>query len=200
LEFALLELALLEFALLELALLLGAACRPDARRRRRLRPRPLRQPRRLGRSGRRPRRGRARRRRLRQEICSDLARRLVMPNPKARRPTVTRTATTAAQLQRMALAITLAALTSLVSLGGADLQGLKSAGLTGTPPPNAALIKQLLDTLASNWLWLVGTGVGLVLVLLAGMLAFGSRSAPDVLFRVIAGIGLILVVIPTALA
>jgi hypothetical protein len=80
------------------------------------------------------------------------------------------------------------------------LDGLKAAGLTGTPPPNAPLIKQLMDTLASNWLWLVGTGVGLVLVLLAGMLTFGSRSAPDVLFRVIAGIGLILVVIPTSLA
>jgi hypothetical protein len=113
---------------------------------------------------------------------------------------VTRTATTAAQLQRMALAITLAALTSLVSLSGADLQGLKAAGLTGTPPPNSALITKLIGDLTSNWLWLVGTGVGLVLILLAGMLAFGSRSAPDVLFRVIAGIGLILIVIPTALA
>jgi hypothetical protein len=80
------------------------------------------------------------------------------------------------------------------------LWGLKAAGLTGTPPPNSALIVKLIATLTSNWLWLVGTGVGLVLVLLAGMLAFGSRSAPDVLFRVIAGIGIILVVIPTALA
>jgi len=114
--------------------------------------------------------------------------------------TRTTTATTAAQLRRTALAATLVALTPLVSLTAANLHGLKAAGLTGTPPPNAALIKTLLDTLASNWLWLVGTGVGLVLVLLAGMLAFGSRSAPDVLFRVIAGIGLILVVIPTALA
>jgi len=80
------------------------------------------------------------------------------------------------------------------------LDGLKAAGLTGKAPPNAALITKLIDTLTSNWLWLIGTGVSLVLVLLAGMLAFGSRSAPDVLFRVIAGIGLILVVIPTALA
>lgn len=80
------------------------------------------------------------------------------------------------------------------------LDGLKAAGLTGKAPPNAALITKLIETLSSNWLWLVGTGVSLVLVLLAGMLAFGSRSAPDVLFRVIAGIGLILVVIPTALA
>jgi hypothetical protein len=97
-----------------------------------------------------------------------------------------------------ALALLLSA--ALLGHAAAPLAGLKAAGLTGTPPPNSALIKTLLDTLASNWLWLVGTGVGLVLVLLAGMLAFGSRSAPDVLFRVIAGIGLILVVIPTALA
>jgi hypothetical protein len=93
-----------------------------------------------------------------------------------------------------------ALLTAVAAAAVLPLEGLKAAGLTGTPPPNAALIKTLMDTLASNWLWLVGTGVGLVLVLLAGMLAFGSRSAPDVLFRVIAGIGLILVVIPTALA
>lgn len=98
--------------------------------------------------------------------------------------------------------LALLALTSSVLLerGAALLAGLKAAGLTGTPPPNAPLITALIGTLQSNWLWLVGTGVGLVLVLLAGMLAFGSRSAPDVLFRVIAGIGLILIVIPTALA
>ena len=88
----------------------------------------------------------------------------------------------------------------LVAHGAGLLWGLKAAGLTGTPPPNSQLIVTLIATLTSNWLWLVGTGVGLVMVLLAGMLAFGSRSAPDVLFRVIAGIGLILVVIPTALA
>jgi len=93
--------------------------------------------------------------------------------------------------------------TFVVVLARGDLRlldGLKAAGLTGEAPPNAALITKLIETLSSNWLWLVGTGVSLVLVLLAGMLAFGSRSAPDVLFRVIAGIGLILVVIPTALA
>lgn len=97
----------------------------------------------------------------------------------------------------------LALLVPVVVLAHGDLSlldGLKAAGLTGKAPPNAALITKLIETLTSNWLWLIGTGVGLVLVLLAGMLAFGSRSAPDVLFRVIAGIGLILVVIPTALA
>lgn len=97
-----------------------------------------------------------------------------------------------------ALALLLSA--ALLEHAAGPLAGLKAAGLTGTPPPNAELIQKLIGTLASNWLWLVGTGVGLVLVLLGGMLAFGSRSAPDVLFRVIAGIGIILIVIPTALA
>lgn len=91
--------------------------------------------------------------------------------------------------------LALLACTDLVRLGG-----LKAAGLTGKAPPNADLIKSLIATMTSNWLWLVATGVGLVLVLVAGMLAFGSQRAPDVLFRVVAGVGLILVVIPTALA
>ncbi len=99
------------------------------------------------------------------------------------------------------LAAATTALVALALLAHAQLlSGLKAAGLTGTPPPNSALITKLIGDLTSNWLWLVGTGVGLVLVLLGGMLAFGSRSAPDVLFRVIAGIGIILVVIPSALA
>jgi hypothetical protein len=88
----------------------------------------------------------------------------------------------------------------IAGTGAARLAGLKAAGLTGTPPPNAKLIEALIGTMTSNWLWLVATGVGLVLVLVSGMLAFGSQRAPDVLFRVVAGVGLILVVIPTALA
>jgi hypothetical protein len=106
-------------------------------------------------------------------------------------------------VRRLRLLAAIALATFVVVLARGDLgllDGLKAAGLTGKAPPNAALITKLIETLSSNWLWLVGTGVSLVLVLLAGMLAFGSRSAPDVLFRVIAGIGLILVVIPTALA
>ena len=101
---------------------------------------------------------------------------------------------------RAAQTLAAAVLTAVAAAVVLPLDGLKAAGLTGTPPPNSALIVTLIATLTSNWLWLVGTGVGLVFVLLAGMLAFGSRSAPDVLFRVIAGIGIILIVIPTALA
>jgi hypothetical protein len=116
---------------------------------------------------------------------------------------VTRIALTTTSRSRLALsALALVAFLAPLEHTAATglLSGLKAAGLTGTPPPNSALIVKLIATLTSNWLWLVGTGVGLVMVLLAGMLAFGSRSAPDVLFRVIAGIGIILVVIPTALA
>ena len=115
---------------------------------------------------------------------------------------MTRSALSTAPHSRLTLSV-LALLTVycvLVAHGAGLLWGLKAAGLTGTPPPNSQLIVTLIATLTTNWLWLVGTGVGLVMVLLAGMLAFGSRSAPDVLFRVIAGIAIILVVIPTALA
>jgi len=115
---------------------------------------------------------------------------------------VTRIAPTSTAVPlRAAVGAVLAVLVCLpAGLAAAQLHGLKAAGLTGEPPPNSGLIVTLIATLTSNWLWLVGTGVGLVMVLLAGMLTFGSRSAPDVLFRVIAGVGIILVVIPTALA
>lgn len=88
----------------------------------------------------------------------------------------------------------------LVASTGCGLAALKSAGLTGSAPQGSGVIKQLITTLTSNWEWLIGTGVGLVLVLIAGMMMFGSQRAPDHLFRVIGGIMLILVVIPAVLA
>jgi len=81
-----------------------------------------------------------------------------------------------------------------------SLAALRGAGLNGTPPPNATIIKKLIDDLTANWIWLIGTGAGLVLIILAGLFMVGSRSAPDWLFKVIGGVLLILVVIPTALA
>jgi hypothetical protein len=86
------------------------------------------------------------------------------------------------------------ALTSAVSLAA-----LRAAGLNGTAPPNAAVIKKLINDLTDNWIWLISTGAGLVLVILAGLLMVGSRTAPDWLFKVIGGVLMILVVIPTAL-
>ncbi len=81
-----------------------------------------------------------------------------------------------------------------------SLQALRGAGLNGKPPENSAVIKKLIDDLTNNWEWLIITGMGMVLIILAGLLMVGSRTAPDWLFKVIGGVLLILVVIPTALA
>ncbi len=81
-----------------------------------------------------------------------------------------------------------------------EISALKAAGLTGTAPSGSGAITQLVATLTSNWEWLIGTGVGLVLMLIAGLMMFGSQRAPDHLFRVIGAIMLILIVIPAVLA
>ena len=83
---------------------------------------------------------------------------------------------------------------------GVPLGALRAAGLNGTAPSGAGAFKTLISTLTSNWEWLIGTGVGLVLVLIAGLMIAGSQRAPDHLFRVIGGIMLILIVIPAILA
>jgi type IV secretory pathway VirB2 component (pilin) len=81
-----------------------------------------------------------------------------------------------------------------------ELAALKAAGFTGQVPVGGKVIKSLVGTLQSNWEWLIATGVGLVLVVVAGLMMFGSQRAPDHLFRVIAGVLMILVVIPAVLA
>jgi hypothetical protein len=91
-----------------------------------------------------------------------------------------------------------AALAALYAAG--ELAALKAAGFTGQVPVGGKVIKSLVGTLQSNWEWLIATGVGLVLVVVAGLMMFGSQRAPDHLFRVIAGVLLILVVIPAVLA
>jgi hypothetical protein len=83
---------------------------------------------------------------------------------------------------------------------GSPLAALKAAGLKGSMPVGGQAISGLIGTLQSNWEWLIATGVGLVLVLLAGLMIFGSIRATDHLFRVVGGIMLILVVIPAVLA
>lgn len=93
----------------------------------------------------------------------------------------------------------IAAAAALVA-AGSPLAALKAAGLKGSMPVGGQAIAGLIGTLQSNWEWLIATGVGLVLVLLAGLMIFGSIRATDHLFRVIAGIMLILVVIPAVLA
>jgi hypothetical protein len=84
--------------------------------------------------------------------------------------------------------------------GAARLSALKAAGLSGIAPRGGNAFVGLVRELQQNWTWLVSTGLGLVLVLIAGLMVAGSRQAPDWLFRVIGGIMLILVVIPAVLA
>lgn len=81
-----------------------------------------------------------------------------------------------------------------------ELAALKAAGFTGQVPVGGKVIQDLISTLQSNWEWLIATGVSLVLVVVAGLMMFGSQRAPDHLFRVIAGVLMILVVIPAVLA
>ena len=91
-------------------------------------------------------------------------------------------------------------ITTLIVAGGVHLAALRGAGFNGTAPPGAAAVKQLISTLTDNWKWLISTGTGLVLVLIAGLMVFGSQRAPDHMFRVVGGIIVILVVIPAVLA
>lgn len=86
------------------------------------------------------------------------------------------------------------------ALRPAHLWALKAAGLSGVAPKGGSAFAGLVKSLEENWIWLVSTGLGLVLVLIAGLMVSGSRNAPDWLFRVIGGIMLILVVIPAVLA
>jgi len=88
----------------------------------------------------------------------------------------------------------------VVAIGFARLSALKAAGLSGIAPQGGNAFAALVRTLQQNWTWLVSTGLGLVLVLIAGLMVAGSRQAPDWLFRVIGGIMLILIVIPAVLA
>jgi hypothetical protein len=82
----------------------------------------------------------------------------------------------------------------------ARLAALRAAGLNGTAPPHAAEFKALISTLTDNWIWLVATGLGLVIVLFAGMMAFGDIRAPERLFRIAGAIMIILVAAPAVLA
>jgi type IV secretory pathway VirB2 component (pilin) len=83
---------------------------------------------------------------------------------------------------------------------GNEAAALKAAGFTGKVPVGGKVIQGLISTLQSNWEWLIATGVGLVLIVVAGLMMFGSQRAPDHVFRVIAGVLMILVVIPAVLA
>ena len=81
-----------------------------------------------------------------------------------------------------------------------QFDALRAAGLNGTAPAGASAFQGMISTLTSNWEWLIATGIGLALMIVAGLMIFGSQRAPEHAFRIAGGIMLILVVIPAILA
>ena len=90
---------------------------------------------------------------------------------------------------------------AMVATGAHALNALKAAGLVGTAPgQGASSFVGLISTLQQNTVWLIATGLGLAMTLVAAMLVFGSMRAPDFVFRIFGGIALLLVVIPAVLS
>jgi hypothetical protein len=93
----------------------------------------------------------------------------------------------------------LAVIAVVFAPGGLD--ALKAAGLIGVAPgQGGGAFKQLISTLQQNTVWLIATGLGLAMTLVAAMLVFGSMRAPDFVFRIFGGVALLLVVIPAVLS
>jgi hypothetical protein len=89
----------------------------------------------------------------------------------------------------------------LAAAGAHALDALKAAGLVGTAPgQGASSFAGLISTLQQNTVWLIATGLGLAMTLVAAMLVFGSMRAPDFVFRIFGGVALLLVVIPAVLS
>jgi hypothetical protein len=84
-------------------------------------------------------------------------------------------------------------------LDGCQLLALKAAGLVGTEPSGGNALASLVSTLQSNWEWLIMTGVGLAMMIVVGLVIFGSQRAPEHVFRIAGGIVGILVIIPAVL-
>jgi len=81
----------------------------------------------------------------------------------------------------------------------APLCALQAAGLNAAEPVGGGAIKTLIETLQSNWEWLIITGISLALAIVAGLVIFGSQRAPEHVFRIAGGIVMLVVVIPAVL-
>jgi uncharacterized membrane protein SirB2 len=101
------------------------------------------------------------------------------------------------RIRLMPLALCAAALAYLPSPA---LDALRASGLTGKAPRGAGAFKALVSTLTDNATWLIATGIGLLLVAAFGALIFSVRSAPEWLFKAMAGIIGLLVGVPAILA
>jgi hypothetical protein len=81
-----------------------------------------------------------------------------------------------------------------------ELDALKAAGLMKAVPAGGGVWQQMLSSLQSDAEWFIGTGIGLMVVLVSGMLVFGSQRAPDHFFRIGAGVAGILILLPAVMA
>jgi hypothetical protein len=81
------------------------------------------------------------------------------------------------------------------------VDGLDAAGLVGTAPTQGAgVFTQLIATLAGNEKWLMFTGFGLAGTTVALLFFLGSMRAPDILFKLLVGVAIILIGLPALLA
>jgi hypothetical protein len=96
---------------------------------------------------------------------------------------------------------TAAALTAAIAatLASTQLRALQAAGLNVSKPVGGTVLANLIHTLQANWNWLLITGVGLVIAIIAGLVMFGSQRAPEHVFRVAGGFALLIVVGPAVL-
>jgi hypothetical protein len=74
----------------------------------------------------------------------------------------------------------------------ASADSLRAAGLNGSPPPNAGAFKGFIDQMSSNALWIIGTSVGLGLLVIGGLFLFGHSRAQDYAAKVAMGVGIII--------
>jgi hypothetical protein len=79
------------------------------------------------------------------------------------------------------------------------LEALKAAGLNVAKPVGGTVLATLINTLQANWNWLLITGVGLIIAVIAGLVMFGSQRAPEHVFRIAGGLALLIVVGPAVL-
>jgi hypothetical protein len=81
-------------------------------------------------------------------------------------------------------------LAAFVATHGAD--SLRAAGLNGSPPPNSGAFKGFIDQMSQNALWIIGTSVGLGLLIIGGLFLFGHSRAQDYAAKVAMGVAIII--------
>ncbi len=81
-------------------------------------------------------------------------------------------------------------------LVGAQLAALKASGLLSIKPSGGNAFQALIRQVQGNWMWLIVTGIGLAIAIIAGLMIFGSQRAPEYIFRIVGGIVILVVVAP----